>query len=152
MRVSLERACTLLCSGAAVAAQSPVVNLGYATYQGSSSGGVNRFLGMRFAAAPTGDLRWKAPTRPPTVSGVQPATQVCFLRPSSRNFASRLTLSCIVWSCLHGRECRAITAGAERGLPLHQCMGSFGCWSQLQAACLDIHPRWWIRELGLRRD
>ncbi|TFA98989.1 Lipase 2 [Trichoderma ghanense] len=75
MRDSLQLACTLLRSGVSVAAQSPVVNLGYATYQGSSAGGVNRFLGMRYAAAPTGDLRWKAPAPPPTVSGVQAATQ-----------------------------------------------------------------------------
>ncbi|KAL6797813.1 Alpha/Beta hydrolase protein [Trichoderma sp. SZMC 28013] len=75
MRISFKLACTLLCSGAAVSAQSPTVNLGYATYQGTTSGGINRFLGMRYAAAPSGNLRWKAPTAPPTVSGVQQATQ-----------------------------------------------------------------------------
>ncbi|KAL7928996.1 Alpha/Beta hydrolase protein [Trichoderma chlorosporum] len=75
MRLSFQLTCALLCSGAAVSAQSPTVNLGYATYQGTTSGGVNRFLGMRYAAAPSGSLRWKAPTAPPTVSGVQQATQ-----------------------------------------------------------------------------
>ncbi|KAM0472207.1 hypothetical protein ACHAPX_008888 [Trichoderma viride] len=77
MRVSrpLELACALLGSATVASAQSPQVNLGYATYQGSTSGGVNKFLGMRYGAAPTGSLRWKAPTAPPTVSGVQSATQ-----------------------------------------------------------------------------
>ncbi|KAI1213938.1 alpha/beta-hydrolase [Annulohypoxylon truncatum] len=43
------------------------VNLGYAQYQGTlvgSGGGVAQYLGMRFAAPPTGDRRWKAPVEP----------------------------------------------------------------------------------------
>lgn len=54
--------------------QDPVVNLGYATYAGTTlSGGINRFLGMRYAAAPVGDLRWRAPAPAPTVTGTQQA-------------------------------------------------------------------------------
>lgn len=37
------------------------------------SGGINRFLGMRFAAAPVGDLRWRAPVSPPTSTTPQQA-------------------------------------------------------------------------------
>ncbi|KAI8962706.1 alpha/beta-hydrolase [Daldinia sp. FL1419] len=43
------------------------VNLGYAQYQGSlvgSDGGVAQYLGMRYAAPPTGDRRWRAPVEP----------------------------------------------------------------------------------------
>ncbi|KAI2466632.1 alpha/beta-hydrolase [Annulohypoxylon bovei var. microspora] len=43
------------------------VNLGYAQYQGSlvgSEGGVAQYLGMRYAAPPTGDRRWRAPAEP----------------------------------------------------------------------------------------
>ncbi|KAI1468767.1 alpha/beta-hydrolase [Daldinia caldariorum] len=43
------------------------VNLGYAQYQGSlvgSGGGVAQYLGMRYAAPPTGDRRWRAPIEP----------------------------------------------------------------------------------------
>lgn len=53
---------------------NPTVNLGYATYEGTQvPGGVNRFLGMRYAAAPVGDLRWRAPAPPPTSTTTQPA-------------------------------------------------------------------------------
>lgn len=38
------------------------VDLGYAKYVSSTNGlGVNEFLGMRFAAPPLGDLRFRAP-------------------------------------------------------------------------------------------
>ncbi|KAI1767547.1 alpha/beta-hydrolase [Hypoxylon sp. FL1150] len=43
------------------------VNLGYAQYQGSlvgTGGGVAQYLGMRYAAPPTGDRRWRAPVDP----------------------------------------------------------------------------------------
>ncbi|KAI1804113.1 alpha/beta-hydrolase [Daldinia bambusicola] len=43
------------------------VNLGYAQYQGSlvgGGGGVAQYLGMRYAAPPTGDRRWRAPVEP----------------------------------------------------------------------------------------
>ncbi|KAI1412657.1 alpha/beta-hydrolase [Hypoxylon sp. FL1857] len=43
------------------------VNLGYAQYQGSlvsDDNGVAQYLGMRYAAPPTGDRRWRAPVEP----------------------------------------------------------------------------------------
>ncbi|KAI0895023.1 alpha/beta-hydrolase [Annulohypoxylon nitens] len=42
------------------------VNLGYAQYQGSLVGNdsVAQYLGMRYAAPPTGDRRWRAPIEP----------------------------------------------------------------------------------------
>ncbi|KAK3311253.1 Alpha/Beta hydrolase protein [Chaetomium strumarium] len=41
------------------------VDLTYTTYEGLRlSNGVNAFLGMRYAAAPLGDLRWRAPVEP----------------------------------------------------------------------------------------
>ncbi|OTA94416.1 hypothetical protein M434DRAFT_71238 [Hypoxylon sp. CO27-5] len=45
------------------------VNLGYAQYQGSLVGGANgvaQYLGIRYAAPPTGDRRWRAPVEPET--------------------------------------------------------------------------------------
>ncbi|KAK1768319.1 Alpha/Beta hydrolase protein [Phialemonium atrogriseum] len=54
----------------------PRVDLNYTTYVGSQlPNGVNQFLGMRYAAAPLGDLRWRAPLEPPSTGQVQPALQ-----------------------------------------------------------------------------
>ena len=55
---------------------STTVDLGYSKYEGYSVSGVNQWLGMRFAAPPTGDLRWRAPQPPPlNDSEVLPATE-----------------------------------------------------------------------------
>ncbi|KAJ5628323.1 Carboxylesterasetype B [Penicillium lividum] len=60
----------------ALASQSPVVDLGYAKYHGrSNSLGISQWLGMRYAAAPVGDLRFEEPEDPSHVTGVQQATQ-----------------------------------------------------------------------------
>lgn len=47
----------------------PIVDLGYEVYQGyyNSSSQLNIFKGLRYAAAPTGNLRWKKP-QPPLVN------------------------------------------------------------------------------------
>jgi hypothetical protein len=58
----------------------PIVDLGYSQYEGTSlSSGVNQFLGMRYAAPPLGDLRFRAPIDPPMTTGIQSATAVCIL-------------------------------------------------------------------------
>ncbi|KAL2851905.1 Alpha/Beta hydrolase protein [Aspergillus pseudoustus] len=55
---------------------SSVADLGYSKYQGTSlSCGVNQFLGMRYAAPPLGQLRWRAPQDPIEVPGIQSADQ-----------------------------------------------------------------------------
>ncbi|KAI0033945.1 alpha/beta-hydrolase [Vararia minispora EC-137] len=52
-----------------------VADLGYATYQTDLSldEGVTSFLGIRYAAAPVGDLRFRAPEPPESTSGIQNA-------------------------------------------------------------------------------
>ncbi|KAF5348564.1 hypothetical protein D9756_009623 [Leucocoprinus leucothites] len=66
---------TLLAIATAVLADAPtaLVDLGYAKYQGTLNNdtGNIEFLGVRYAAAPTGTLRWQAPQAPQTTSGVQ---------------------------------------------------------------------------------
>ncbi|CAG8955333.1 hypothetical protein HYFRA_00011316 [Hymenoscyphus fraxineus] len=61
---------------------APVVDLGYSQYQGVSlSSGVDQYLGIRFAAPPLGDLRFRAPSPPPQISGIQNATEfqpICY--------------------------------------------------------------------------
>ncbi|KAJ7616846.1 alpha beta-hydrolase [Mycena polygramma] len=61
---------------ASVSAQSaPIIDLGYAQYQGAvSSANIGQFLGIRYAAAPLGDLRFRAPQPPANITGVQQAT------------------------------------------------------------------------------
>lgn len=55
-----------------------VVDLGYAKYQGSLNSTTENtaFLGMRYAAPPTGALRWREPQAPATTSGVQLANSL----------------------------------------------------------------------------
>ncbi|KAF7424798.1 hypothetical protein PC9H_010109 [Pleurotus ostreatus] len=65
-----------LCFQLAVAQRkSSVVDLGYAKYQGTIDdvANVTSYLGIRYAAAPTQDLRWRAPQPPSTFPGVQSA-------------------------------------------------------------------------------
>ncbi|KAJ6585081.1 alpha beta-hydrolase [Mycena capillaripes] len=58
-----------------VESTAPVVDLGYAQYQGvvDSSLNITAFRGIRYAAPPTGQLRWQAPAPPSKVEGIQQA-------------------------------------------------------------------------------
>ncbi|KAI5832833.1 alpha/beta-hydrolase [Schizophyllum commune Tattone D] len=53
----------------------PTVDLGYATFEGVYDGASNTtsFLGVRYAAPPTGELRWQPPRPPLLQHGVQQA-------------------------------------------------------------------------------
>lgn len=56
---------------------APNVTLDYAQYEGSNYAvGVDAFLGMRFAAPPVGDLRFRAPEDPPVEADSQEAKEV----------------------------------------------------------------------------
>lgn len=58
-------------------ADDGTVNLGYARYKGERlASGVNQYLGMRYAAAPLSDLRFRAPQEPSFEHEIQDATQV----------------------------------------------------------------------------
>ncbi|KAJ7134871.1 Alpha/Beta hydrolase protein, partial [Mycena epipterygia] len=67
----------LLASVRAVnSAATPVVDLGYARYQGVVDTNLNitSFLGIRYASPPTESLLWQVPTPPSKVGGVQLAS------------------------------------------------------------------------------
>ena len=50
------------------------VNLDHAVYEGTRlPNGIDQFLGIRYAAAPLGDLRWRKPQDPPAQDDVQNA-------------------------------------------------------------------------------
>ncbi|KAK0733863.1 Alpha/Beta hydrolase protein [Lasiosphaeria miniovina] len=54
----------------------PVVDLNYSAYEGLRlPNGVNAFLGLRYAAPPLGQLRWRAPAEPPRTQQLQQAKQ-----------------------------------------------------------------------------
>ncbi|GLB03502.1 hypothetical protein AtubIFM57258_008086 [Aspergillus tubingensis] len=60
--------------GLVVSSQNPTVDLGYTKYTGKSlPNGISQWLGIRYAAAPTGSLRFSAPRDPDSVEGVQDA-------------------------------------------------------------------------------
>ncbi|KAJ7692098.1 Alpha/Beta hydrolase protein [Mycena rosella] len=57
-------------------AAAPIVDLGYAQYQGTvdTSTNITTFLGIRYAAAPIDELRFRAPQPPTNITRVQQAT------------------------------------------------------------------------------
>ena len=59
---------------------STLVDVGYAQYQGATVGnGVNQWLGIRYAAPPLGDLRWRAPQPPLQETEVQDVSTVVII-------------------------------------------------------------------------
>jgi hypothetical protein len=61
----------------AVTAITVTVDLSYSAYEGlTRPNGITQWLGMRYAAAPVGGLRFAAPQDPPAVDGVQKADKV----------------------------------------------------------------------------
>ena len=56
---------TLTCLLQPTVVGTATVDLNYTAYEGLRlSNGVNAFLGMRYAAPPLGNLRWRAPLEP----------------------------------------------------------------------------------------
>lgn len=65
--------------------EGPSVDLGYSRYQGNVlESNIHEYLGIRYAKAPTGDLRWKAPEEPESTSGTLKAQEVNTIQLTSR--------------------------------------------------------------------
>jgi para-nitrobenzyl esterase len=83
MRIVLKAACLLAIAGLALVLARPMCadSLTLKIEQGKihgkmvANGKVKAFLGLPYAAAPLGDLRWQAPRPPAKWSGVREATQ-----------------------------------------------------------------------------
>jgi para-nitrobenzyl esterase len=73
VRVSLMLS-SLLAAPWALSASKPQVKTASGTVEGKDNGKVRAFLGIPYAAAPVGDLRWKAPQPAAKWSGVRKAT------------------------------------------------------------------------------
>ena len=72
----LQYLSNLLLTLTAASAAHPTVDLGYAAYEGAYDRASNStsFLGVRYAAPPTGALRWRPPQPPVPQLEVQQAT------------------------------------------------------------------------------
>lgn len=69
-------ACVLTAvASSAMAQSSPLAITEDGIFRGVATPTMNEFLGIRYAQAPVGDLRWKPPLRPERVHGIQDATQ-----------------------------------------------------------------------------
>ena len=64
-----------LAVSSAMAQSAPLANTSDGVFRGVATPTFNEFLGIRYAQAPVGDLRWRAPRRPDHVNGIQDATQ-----------------------------------------------------------------------------
>ena len=88
--------------GATSQPSHPTVDLGYATYEGTAqSNGQNQFLGIRFAAPPLGNLRFRKPQPPLETRGVQQANAfgpICYPVGGDLSSASEDCLFLNVWA------------------------------------------------------
>ncbi len=83
MRIAMKAMCLLAMAGFALGFSQPLAadSLTVKTEQGKihgktiNNGKVNAFVGLPYAAPPTGDLRWKAPQPPANWKGVREANQ-----------------------------------------------------------------------------
>ena len=102
--------------------------------EGESRGAHQRFLGIPYAAPPTGELRFRAPRAPAAWAGVRAAHGVRPLR------ARRTRASCPAWQ----------SGAAERGLPVPERLHAARRRAPAAGAVLDPRRRL-HRRVGRRR-
>ena len=78
--VSVAAAALIVGTGGAVASPAsgganPIVRIDDGVVRGTTAGTVDEFLGLPYAAPPTGNLRWRPPAPPASWKGVRDATQ-----------------------------------------------------------------------------
>ncbi|KAL0579413.1 hypothetical protein V5O48_002584 [Marasmius crinis-equi] len=128
-----------------VAAAAPVVDLGYAQYQGvfDTNTNVTNYRGIRYAASPAGKNRWRAPQAPAKVSGIQQANAdppSCFQAPNVGGLMIGSQVAAETEDCLFLNVASPGAAKPSKGLPvvvwIHGGGYVFGNASQFQAADL----------------
>ena len=67
-----------------VRAAGPLVSLDYATLEGASTGGVEKFLGIPYAQSPVGNLRFRRPRSPIPLSATKLVSGLVLLCGSPR--------------------------------------------------------------------
>lgn len=95
--ILIAAACVLIATANAVAESGPVAGSEDGVFRGLTTPNMNEFLGIRYAQAPVGDLRWKPPQSPARVAGIQDATQFAnhCPQPSSPFGVASLTEDCL---------------------------------------------------------
>ncbi len=100
-------------------AAAPVVAVAQGRLVGSTTDGVDRFLGVPFAAPPVGPLRWRAPQRGAAWQGLRPATRpspICVQdnasNPLTAGYAPRQSEDCLYLNIFRP------AARAKRALPV----------------------------------
>jgi para-nitrobenzyl esterase len=68
-------AATAATAAASGSGTAPIVTTGDGAVRGTTAGAVDEFLGIPYAAPPTGNLRWRPPQPPAEWGGVRDATQ-----------------------------------------------------------------------------
>lgn len=109
-----------LCSAPAAFAQDdPVASVEQGLVSGSRHDGINRFLGIPFAAPPVGDLRWRPPQPAADWDGIRPAKEHafdCAQRPAP-GIAAPLAAP-LSEDCLYLNIWTPGNTGASSGLPV----------------------------------
>ncbi len=114
--------------GAAAASRAraaPIVAIGDGAIRGTTAGTVDEFLGIPYAAPPTGNLRWRPPQPPAEWRGVRDASQFapsCPQPPSPFAPPGPFSEDCLylnVYTPTHGGDHRLLRGdGDEDGLPV----------------------------------
>ena len=116
---------------------STLVDLGYTKYQGVGlAAGVNQYLGLRFAAPPLGNLRFRAPADPLRNETTQNAFQVCNFLPLIWGIAADMAITARAVVLFCGCHCGNDKSWTIRRLPLHRCLCAFARHGKVQASRL----------------
>ena len=75
-----------ICAAAAETKRSggPTVSLNYATFEGTSIGGIDKFLGVPYARPPLGNLRFRRPQPPHSLPGTTLVSNLVLFRVPSQ--------------------------------------------------------------------